>query len=120
MTSNLEFEIQDDSASMVKSIAEEQWQSRLKRITNFETPKTRQIEPQQNWLARLFNVKPAMRYICFTVSKRRAREEIARLLQEWREYGMRDIVVDKKRNIVFGRVGLRNCELFRNLVSLSV
>jgi serine/threonine-protein kinase HSL1, negative regulator of Swe1 kinase len=106
---NTGFEIQDDSASIAESIAEEQWQSHVGRVTNFENPRARQIEPQQNWLARLFHVKPAMRFICFSVSKRRARQEIASLLKEWRKYGAKDIVVDKERNIVFGRVGPRNC-----------
>jgi serine/threonine-protein kinase HSL1 (negative regulator of Swe1 kinase) len=110
LKSNIGFEIQDDSASIAESIAEEQWQSHVGRVPNFENPRTRQIEPQQNWLARLFHVKPAMRFICFSVSKRRARQEIASLLKEWRKYGAKDIVVDKERNIVFGRVGPRNCK----------
>jgi serine/threonine-protein kinase HSL1 (negative regulator of Swe1 kinase) len=75
-----------------------------------ENLKTRQIEPQQSWLARLFHVKPAMKFICFSVSKRRARQEIGSLLKEWRKYGARDVVIDKERNIVFGRVGPKNCE----------
>lgn len=74
----------------------------------------RKIEPRQNWLARLFNVKPAVRYMCFTISRRRCRQEIAILLREWRKYGMRDIQVDKARNIVFARVGARNCKTWRN------
>ncbi|KAL7621546.1 serine/threonine-protein kinase gin4 [Parahypoxylon ruwenzoriense] len=68
----------------------------------------RNIEPQQNWLARLFRVKPATRYICFSISRRRVRQEIAILLREWRCYGMRDIVVDKERNLVFARVAQKN------------
>jgi len=107
---NIGFEIQDDSASFAESIEEEQRQSHVGRVTNFENPRTRLIEPQQNWLARLFHVKPATRFICFSVSKRRARQEIASLLREWRKYGARDIVVDKERNVVFGRVGPRNCK----------
>ncbi|AEO54896.1 hypothetical protein MYCTH_98318 [Thermothelomyces thermophilus ATCC 42464] len=43
----------------------------------------RKIEVQQNWLARLFRVKPAMRYLCFNILKRRARQEVAILLREW-------------------------------------
>ncbi|KAI1181109.1 hypothetical protein F4777DRAFT_2515 [Nemania sp. FL0916] len=68
----------------------------------------RNIEPQQNWLARLFRVKPATRYICFAISRRRARQETATLLKEWRQYGMQDIEVDKERNIVFARLGPKN------------
>ncbi|KAI1764392.1 Pkinase-domain-containing protein [Hypoxylon sp. FL1150] len=68
----------------------------------------RNIEPQQSWLARLFRVKPATRYLCFMISRRRVRQEIAVLLKEWRPHGMKDIVIDKERNLVFARVGKRN------------
>jgi serine/threonine-protein kinase HSL1, negative regulator of Swe1 kinase len=70
----------------------------------------RKIEPQQNWLARLFRVKPATRYLCLHTSKRRARQEVAILLREWRKYGIRDVEVDKERNVVFARVGASNCK----------
>ncbi|KAI1755765.1 hypothetical protein F4782DRAFT_367679 [Xylaria castorea] len=68
----------------------------------------RNIEPQQNWLARLFRVKPATKYLCFSISRRRARQETAILLREWRQYGIRDVEVDKGRNIVFARIGRPN------------
>ncbi|ROW10585.1 hypothetical protein VMCG_01896 [Cytospora schulzeri] len=68
----------------------------------------RKIEPRQNWLARLFRVKPAMRYLCLQISRRRARQEVTILLREWRKWGMRDVEVDKERNIVFARVGKKN------------
>ncbi|KAI1111862.1 hypothetical protein F5Y14DRAFT_288461 [Nemania sp. NC0429] len=68
----------------------------------------RNIEPQQNWLARLFRVKPATKHLCFSLSRRRARQEIVILLKEWRQYGIRDIEVDKQRNIVFARLGSKN------------
>lgn len=70
----------------------------------------RKIEVQQNWLARLFRVKPAMRYLCFNVPKRRARQEVAILLREWRKYGIRDVEVDKERNILFARLAAKNCK----------
>ncbi|KAI1392069.1 Pkinase-domain-containing protein [Hypoxylon trugodes] len=69
---------------------------------------TRNIEPQQNWFARLFRVKPATRYICFSFPRNRVRREIAILLKEWRRHGMKDVVVDKERNLVFARVGKKN------------
>lgn len=76
----------------------------------------RNIEPQQNWLARLFKVKPATKHLCFSISRRRARQETAILLREWRKYGIRDVEVDKERNIVFARLGQPNCKLllYRN------
>lgn len=70
----------------------------------------RKIEPRQNWLARLFRVKPAMRYLCLQISRRRARQEVTILLREWRKWGMRDVEVDKERNVVFARVGKKNCK----------
>lgn len=72
----------------------------------------RNIDVKQNWLARLFRVKPATSYICMTISRKRARQEVAILLREWRKYGIRGIQVDKQRNIVFARVRAENCESF--------
>ncbi|KAI0138135.1 Pkinase-domain-containing protein [Hypoxylon sp. NC0597] len=69
---------------------------------------TRNIEPQRSWLARLFRVKPATRYLCFSMSRNRVRQEITYLLKEWRCHGMRDIVVDKDRGLVFARVAKKN------------
>lgn len=77
----------------------------------------RKIEIRQNWLARFFRVKPATRYLCFTISRRRARQEIAILLKDWRKYGMTDIDVDKARDTVFARVSPDNCELYFSLQS---
>ncbi|KAI2467841.1 Pkinase-domain-containing protein [Annulohypoxylon bovei var. microspora] len=68
----------------------------------------RNIEPQRNWLARLFRVKPATKYLCFSLSRRRGRQEISILLKQWRRHGMRDIVVDRERNLVFARVAKKN------------
>lgn len=68
----------------------------------------RMIKPQQNWLARLFRVKPATRVICLSISRRRARQEVAILLRDWRKYGIRDVEVDKKRNVVFARLSSKN------------
>lgn len=70
----------------------------------------RKIEPRQNWLARLFRFKPSRRYLCLQMSRRRARQEVTILLREWRKWGIRDVEVDKERNIVFARIGKKNCE----------
>jgi len=71
----------------------------------------RQIEVQQNWLARLFRVKPAMRNICFCVPKRKCQAEIVKLLLSWQEFGIEDIEVDEERDLVFARVGATNGKL---------
>ncbi|KAI1141138.1 Pkinase-domain-containing protein [Hypoxylon sp. FL0543] len=69
---------------------------------------TRNIEPQRSWLARLFRVKPATRYLCFSMSRVRARQEITYLLRDWKRHGIRDIVVDKERSLLFARVSKKN------------
>ncbi|KAK3335684.1 hypothetical protein B0T19DRAFT_364263 [Cercophora scortea] len=68
----------------------------------------RQIEVRQNWLARLFRVKPAMRHLCLAIPKVRARQFIANMLKEWRQYGVRIVEVDKERNMIFARVLAKN------------
>lgn len=47
------------------------------------------------------------------LSRKRARQEVAILLREWRKrrYGIKGIQVDKERNIVFARVAAKNCKL---------
>ncbi|POR32574.1 Putative serine/threonine-protein kinase HSL1 [Tolypocladium paradoxum] len=68
----------------------------------------RNIEVKQTWLTRLFRVKPATSYICMTLSRKRARQEVAILLREWRRYGIKGIQIDKQRNIVFARLAAKN------------
>ncbi|EHK23941.1 uncharacterized protein TRIVIDRAFT_58043 [Trichoderma virens Gv29-8] len=70
---------------------------------------SRNIEVKQNWLTRLFRVKPATSCICMALSRKRTRQEVAALLRKWRKYGIMNIQVDKERNIVFARVGAKNC-----------
>ncbi|KAM0439670.1 hypothetical protein ACHAPT_000762 [Fusarium lateritium] len=76
----------------------------------------RNIEVKQNWLARLFRVKPATSHLCMAISRKRARQEVTILLREWRKYGIRGIEVDKQRNIVFARVTPKN---FLNLKEVA-
>lgn len=85
-----------------------------------DEPEARKIDPQQNWLSRLFRVKPATRHLCLGMSQRRARQEVAMLLRDWRRYGIRDIEVDKERNIVFAKVGSGNCKCLFILPDISV
>ena len=74
------------------------------------TASGREIDVKQNWLARLFRVKPAMAYICMKTSRKCARQEIVIMLRSWRKYGIKGIQVDKRLNIVLGQVGTKNCE----------
>lgn len=65
----------------------------------------------QNWFARVFQIKPATRVIALNTSKVKGRKEVYRLLREWEDYGMEDVTMDKSNSIVHGRVGEVNCEL---------
>ncbi|KAF8859414.1 Pkinase-domain-containing protein [Acephala macrosclerotiorum] len=100
-------DIYEDQESLRESMANIH-KSYVGRVPNGEDAGARQIAPQRNWLAKLFNVKPAARYLCFSVSQRRARKEIVIIFRDWKKYGMRDIQVDKARNIVFAKVGPKN------------
>ena len=66
----------------------------------------------QNWFARFFHIKPASRVICLQIGKGRARKELVRTLREWRKYGLRDVVCERRSggDVVRGRVDACNCE----------
>ncbi|KAI1099300.1 Pkinase-domain-containing protein [Jackrogersella minutella] len=66
------------------------------------------IEPQRSWLARLFRVKPAVRYLCFSIPSVVVRKEITKLFNKWSRHGLKDIVVDKDHSIIFARVDKKN------------
>ena len=71
---------------------------------------TRPIQQRaHNWLARFLGIKPAVHVLCFQVNKLRARREIANAFREWRKFGMRDVIVDKKAGRVWARVDGNNC-----------
>lgn len=110
LTYSSAYDVFDESESVSDSIIDAQRLAQELHGFHPDDPKSRQIEPQRTWLAKLFKVKPATKFICFSVSKQRARQEIVTILKEWRRYGMKDIQVDKARNIVFGRVADKNCE----------
>lgn len=83
---------------------------RHQMMRNSGSGSIRSIAVKQNWLARLFRVKPAISYICMTLSRKRARQEVAMLLRGWRRYGIKDICVDRQRDVVFSRLGAKNCK----------
>lgn len=113
------FDDRYDNESIAESIDEDRRVSNNRWVSGNDQAKTRQIEPQRNWLAKLFNVKPASKMICFTLSKSRARAEIVRVLKEWRRYGIRDVQTDKARSLVFARVANKNCK-FSRLKTISL
>lgn len=66
----------------------------------------------QNWFARVFQIKPASRVIALNTSKVKGRKEVYKLLREWRDYGMEDVYMDKSNSIVHGRLGEVNCQSY--------
>ncbi|TQS35366.1 hypothetical protein Golomagni_04215 [Golovinomyces magnicellulatus] len=80
-----------------------------------ENDKFRLVAPQRNWWAKLFKIKPIVRFICFSISKKRARLETLNLLREWRRFGIQDIEVDKRRSIITGQVGVENYLKIKNV-----
>lgn len=64
----------------------------------------------QNWFARVFQIKPASRVIALNTTKVKGRKEIYRLLREWKEYGMENVYMDKTSSAVHGRVSEVNCK----------
>ncbi|RMD39206.1 hypothetical protein DV735_g5920, partial [Chaetothyriales sp. CBS 134920] len=53
------------------------------------------IEVGQNWFAKMFHIKPAMRIMSLSISKTRARKELVKVLKNWHKYGLRDVVFEK-------------------------
>lgn len=70
------------------------------------------IEVNQNWFAKFFHIKPATRMICLQINKGRARKELVKILKDWRKYGLRDVVAEKRggADVVRGRVDACNCQ----------
>ncbi|POS83383.1 hypothetical protein EPUL_004805 [Erysiphe pulchra] len=103
-----------DSSDLTKNMTTEgsiiniKCSSNNRESINFQDSKFRQVAPQRNWWIKFFNVKPAIRFICFSLPKKKALLEILGLLREWRRFGIQDIQVDKSRSIIFGRVGVEN------------
>ena len=64
----------------------------------------------QNWFARVFQIKPASRVIALNTSKVKGRKELYKMLREWEDYGMEDVYLDKNNSVVHGRVGAANCQ----------
>jgi dissimilatory sulfite reductase (desulfoviridin) alpha/beta subunit len=67
-------------------------------------------QPSQNWFAKILHLKPATKVLALNVSNVRARKEVAKILREWKKYGIEGVRVDKQRNTVSARVGELNCE----------
>ncbi|KAK5064739.1 hypothetical protein LTR84_000573 [Exophiala bonariae] len=71
---------------------------------------SRPIEINQNWFARLFNVRPATRVLCLVITKTRARRELLKILNHWHQYGLRDVVTERRAgtDIIRARLDAEN------------
>ena len=58
----------------------------------------------QNWLARFLNIRPASKILCFDCGRGRTRQELVRLLRKWKDLGIRDVLLDRERNLIFARL----------------
>jgi serine/threonine-protein kinase HSL1, negative regulator of Swe1 kinase len=76
--------------------------------TTAEPAASRTDDYQRNWLARFLHIKPASRIVCFHVGRGRARQEIVRLLRDWKSFGVRDITFDRAKNTVQARIAKVN------------
>lgn len=59
---------------------------------------------QKNWLSRFLHIKPATKTLCFQVGRGKVRQDIVRLLRDWQRFGVRDVVFDRKTNVINARV----------------
>jgi len=69
-------------------------------------------EASQNWFAKFLHLKPATSVIVMQASKASARKEIAKILRDWRKFGIRDVAVEKRQtgDVIRARVDTANCE----------
>ncbi|KAF2083227.1 Pkinase-domain-containing protein [Saccharata proteae CBS 121410] len=77
-------------------------------LPEYEDVSGARINEGQNWLARFLHIKPASHLMCFQIGRGRARQELVRILREWRKYGIRDITFDRSANIVRASVDKEN------------
>ncbi|GME24211.1 Camk camkl gin4 protein kinase [Neofusicoccum parvum] len=64
----------------------------------------------QNWLSRFLHIKPVTKILAFQCGRGRARQEIVRLLREWKRFGVRDVKFDRTTNIIQASVDKNNRE----------
>ncbi|RKF64469.1 putative serine threonine-protein kinase gin4 [Erysiphe neolycopersici] len=97
------------------SISDINCSSNSRESISFQDSKFRQVAPQRNWWVKIFKIKPVIRFVCFSLPKKKALLEILGLLREWRRFGIQNIQVDKSRSIIFGQVGVENYLKIKNV-----
>ena len=61
---------------------------------------------ERSWFARFFRVKPLAKVICFSISRKKARQELMILMKEWQRHGIRDVLCQD--NTITARVDKQN------------
>lgn len=68
----------------------------------------RDLGVQRSWLSRFLNIKPATSTICFQAGRGVVRHKLMRLLRASGAVGMRDVELDRERNLIFARLDSNN------------
>jgi serine/threonine-protein kinase HSL1, negative regulator of Swe1 kinase len=63
---------------------------------------------ERSWFARFFNIKPAVKILCFSIPRGRARQELVILFREWQRHGVRDLQYSRETNTIVARVDKQN------------
>ncbi|KAK5175316.1 serine/threonine-protein kinase gin4 [Saxophila tyrrhenica] len=64
--------------------------------------------PERSWFARFFHIKPAVKVVCFSIPRGRARQELVILLREWQRHGVQDLQYSRETNTITASVGKHN------------
>jgi len=68
----------------------------------------RDLGVQRSWLSRFLKIKPATSTICFQAGRGLVRHKLMKLLRSAKAVGMRDVELDRERNLVFARLDANN------------
>ncbi|KAI7521127.1 hypothetical protein KC331_g19901, partial [Hortaea werneckii] len=63
---------------------------------------------ERSWFARFFHLKPAVKVLCFSIPRGRARQELVLLFKEWQRHGIRDLQYSRETNTITARVDKEN------------
>lgn len=63
---------------------------------------------ERSWFARFFHLKPAIKILCFSIPRGRARKELVNLLQAWQRHGISEVQCSRETNTITARVDKQN------------
>ena len=64
--------------------------------------------PGRSWFARFFHIKPAVKILCFSIPRGRARQELIILLREWQRHGIENLEFSRETNTITATVAKQN------------